>query len=81
MATRHGDPARWAATDGELKSLPVAFKVEEDSSCCLRILAGMTGCLNLRALKLHWLENGAERYRAERPCRLGCVCCCNLEVS
>lgn len=69
-----GDPARWKATDRELQALPMMFRVEEESSCLLRILLAACGILNLRPLKLHVLENGTERYRIDRPFRCGWGC-------
>jgi len=73
---------RWQPSIGELKGMPEMMRAQEESSCCHRILMGLCGCLNLRELTMHFINplTGEERYRAQRPCKLGGCCCCPLET-
>jgi hypothetical protein len=55
--------------------------VQEESPCCLRFALAALGGLNLRALRLNFDEQGGQRLRIERPCRIGGFVGCPLEMT
>ncbi|PNH03986.1 hypothetical protein TSOC_009886 [Tetrabaena socialis] len=79
-ATVHGDPGSWLPTGAEIEGLLPVFYIEEDSSCCLRAILSVTGGLNLRALTLNFYQGSQRSLVVQRPCRLGAMCFCPLQM-
>jgi hypothetical protein len=80
----------WNPSLAEIEALPHLLNVQEESSCVLRVVLAAIGSLNLRALTLHCCSYGAgpggvaqqtELMTITRPCRMGTLCCCPLEMT
>ncbi|KAG2448262.1 hypothetical protein HYH02_006846 [Chlamydomonas schloesseri] len=72
----------WLPSKEEIKALPEVFFINEESSACDRVCMTMLGCLNLRALKLHFYQNNQQTpLMVDRPCKVGGGCCCPLELT
>ena len=65
----------------EIKSLPELYFIQEESDTCTRIMLAACGGLNLRPLRLHFYERGAERFLVDKPCKCGGWLCCPLEMT
>jgi hypothetical protein len=67
--------AAWSET--EIKQLDRMLFVEEESTCCTRVMFSTLGMMNARPLKLHFrIEDGRDIYLVDRPFQCGgCVGC------
>jgi hypothetical protein len=82
-AREHNAPDSWHPSLAEIEVLPHVLTVQEESSAVMRVVLAITGCLNLRALSLHFssASHGGVMAVATRPCKLGSMCCCPLEMT
>ena len=79
VAASPTDAARWRPTNKDLLALPAALVAHEESKCGWRAALACCGCLNFRALTMHFFESvdgsdegaGIERFRLTRPFRMG----------
>lgn len=79
VAVSPEDPERWTPTNKDLLDLPATLLAHEESTCGWRAALACCGCLNFRALTMHFFESvdgtaagaGVERFRLARPFRLG----------
>ncbi|KAH8087696.1 hypothetical protein JL720_7016 [Aureococcus anophagefferens] len=79
VAASPTDAARWRPTNKDLLALPAALVAHEESKCGWRAALACCGCLNFRALTMHFFESvdgsdegaGIERFRLARPFRMG----------
>lgn len=79
--TKTREETYWYPTAEDLKSLDEIMFIQEESSLINRVFMTCIGCLNLRPLKLHFMERGSDVLVAERPYRIGGCCGYPLEMT
>eukprot|EP00889_Picochlorum_renovo_P003812 jgi/Picre1/30842/NNA_006202.t1 len=78
--TKARDEKYWYPTAADLKGLDEIMFIQEESSFLNRVFMACIGCLNLRPLKLHFMERGTDVIVADRPYKIGGCCGCPLEM-
>ncbi|KAG2485753.1 hypothetical protein HYH03_015562 [Edaphochlamys debaryana] len=83
LATNHDETeSSWLPKQADLDAVQPVFTAVEKSSTCLRMTLALCGGLNLRALKLNFVDpTNRVPYTVDRPCKMGAGCCCPLEMT
>lgn len=78
--TKARDEKFWYPYAEDLKGLDEIMFIQEESSLFNRVFMTCIGCLNLRPLKLHFMELGTDVIVGDRPYRIGGCCGYPLEM-